>query len=118
MSQNYNTLLNDDLDNFMPLNPNCGFTPHLKRPTINTTYIGYYDEQPFLITSCVRSHVKKEPKRSKSIDNSRPRTSDPMTVGHDVENKTFHDNDSNCHFYDRATLSVGGYHLQKMLKIK
>ena len=42
MSQNYSSLFNDDVDNFMPLNPNCAFNQYLKRPTINTTYIGYY----------------------------------------------------------------------------
>lgn len=43
MSQNYNSLLNDDLDAFMPLNPSLALNQYLRRPTINTTYIGYYD---------------------------------------------------------------------------
>jgi hypothetical protein len=44
MSSNYSSLLNDNLDDeFVPLNPNSGYHSYIKRPLINTTYIGYYD---------------------------------------------------------------------------
>lgn len=116
MSQNYSALLNDDLDNFVPLNTNYGHA-YLRRPSINTTYIGYYDEQTFFIDPTKSKPRESRKSKSTSTNHTRPRTSD-ATISHETETLKNEDREIHENFYDRATLTVGGYHLQKMLKIK
>ena len=72
--------MNDDLDNFVPLNSNYG-NNFFRRPSINTTYIGYYDEQPFLIDPSKTRLKEARKSLSTSTNHSRPRTSD-ATISH------------------------------------
>lgn len=139
-SANYAALLSDDVDTFIPINPNINNinanNQYMRRPSINTTYIGYYDEEPFTVDShtMVRSRVRARKDsgsgsysgKAWSAENSRPKTTDVGLMRDKSKSRVkvkemYKDGDyisMEQQFCDRTAYTVGNYHLQKVLKIK